>query len=1230
MNALLLICVLHVAAADPALTTSDFLWREEFKDASRWTAQPDWLGDASTTASAVSDGDTASAVSDDNTASAVSDGNTVSFHVDEPHQGMKWSTTVEGLSTLDLPWLVLRYKAQHLNTKSNDYLVYVRDSRGRELYAIRFSDARIDGQWHVAAVDLSASMDDATISVIALQVQSDEVGKAQLTIDWLAAMESPPEGAEIASRPQERPTVAPLKLSMSDTQWTPQPGWLGNPAAKHEVAKRDGVSEFRINSPSSGMKWSWNPASAINCSDYRYLTVRYRATGANPASDYFLCLLGDDKAAPPGYASAIAPTELTSDGRWHTLNVELRQLKKSVPAIHGLAVQLQSNSSPAQLEISDIRFVQTRAPSLLADVVAWKTGAAFQEDQSVAIQNAVNSNSADWQRHLGFSDWFSSADVTVEGIPLLLPNRPSDLAATRLNEKQSLQFPINAATSEIYVLLMAAFTGNDEPVYGEGRLRAIQDADRFRMSVEYSDGTRDDCLPMNVVTRRFGVVAGPQMLVIAAEPGKTIRFLTVHDDTRQGAFAVAGITLHKPAERRFPESLDNDRIWLRTNPVARPRSAAIAFRLADNGLPILDRIVDPSDETANLLSSPQPLIGLKVDGQSVAVDKLKRIAEKPAASPVTDDSLAWFSSDELHGMALGLRVATQEADGLRIDACVTNGGTKPHTVMLESPRIGPYRLSNSGQPSFYLVPRRGSVLESTPASFRERYCGLFPVQFLDTFCPEAARGISLRTMDTDCLRKYYRLEKDQEQFTLGVEYPDQTIEPGATLSAAPAVVKFTDGDWHRGLESYRTWMSSWHKPVSPRKPWFREIFNFRQRFLWTWDPLYDADKGVLNLNSAVEEARREFGGMDYLHLFDWGYYPGLGRIYGRTGDKSPYEALKGGQEALKRAISGVQIQGIPVGLYIEGYLLEERGLLGQKFGKSWQLIDSRKAPVYWPQSTEMMICPAPPAWSDVQASTYASKIRELNVDGMYLDQFGFSNVEKDCWSDQHGHAVPSFCVETERGTTHHVRQSMDAARPNVALYTEETPVDVTTQYQDGSFTYAMSSSLHSPSAVPLNMARFAFPDFKTIEILVCDKPTGSWATGVKWVFFNGEAIWLEGKADEWFEPETRQAIRQCHALLRKHKDAFTGPQPTPLVPTEIPGVFANAFRAGGKTVYTLYNARHRTVRGPMLRVPHATGNTYIDEWRQRPAEFRIDAQSAILSTDIGPQDVGCLVVQTKE
>jgi hypothetical protein len=275
----------------------------------------------------------------------------------------------------------------------------------------------------------------------------------------------------------------------------------------------------------------------------------------------------------------------------------------------------------------------------------------------------------------------------------------------------------------------------------------------------------------------------------------------------------------------------------------------------------------------------------------------------------------------------------------------------------------------------------------------------------------------------------------------------------------------------------------------------------------------------------------------------------------------------------------------------------------------------------------MFVCPFVARWRDVQASTYAARVEELQVDGMYLDQFGFANHDKDCWSKDHGHPSPSYAVAAEQGCTRIVRDRIARVKQGVALYTEETPVDVTTQFQDGSFTYAMFDAQRTRTRVPLNAARFALPDFKTIEILFCDKPTGSWATGVKWVFFNGEALWIEGPAATWFEPETRAAIRRCYRILRKHRDAFTSLQPIPLVPTEMAGVFANAFPVQNRTVYTLYNSRHRTLRGPMLRIPYERGLSVYDEWHQCDATVRRSGSDAVIHLEIGPHDVGCLAAQ---
>ncbi len=1195
--------MLLVAAAARAGDLDDLGWREDCADAARWSRQPGWLGNASPTAAVTSDGQTAC------------------FRVDEPVRGMKWSLDMPQTSLDRRPWLAVRYRAEALNTQGTDYFIYASDRvPGRQLGPLRLCDAKSDGRWHVAAVDLGLLTDAASIDGLAVQVQAGAQGKAAVWIDWIALAAEPPPGAEIVRHgpaAEPRPDwIAPLDAA----RWTAQPKWLGNPATDgaHSIERAGESTVFRVQTARCGMKWSWDLAEPVDLAGRRYVSIRYRARGASPASDYWLCVFGKPAAKDdPGYTAAVSSSEIIADGRWHVVNADLRGVAARYPAMTGMAVQLQASAPGASLEITDLRLTNALRPSRLADVVDWSPGSDLAAGfRPVPLGDAARSESASWRRHLHLADWFQGETITACGVPFVRTAKEPELAATPLAAKGELRLPAAGRASEVYLLLLAALVGDEEPAFGEGRLRAIRDVDRFRVRLEYADGTADECLPMNVLTREFGVVEGTQVLVAAADAAKDLRAVVACDRCKQGAFAVVGATLRADPGRRFPEAMEDSRPLMR----------------------VACKVDKPAWET----DAAHPPVLLKVDGRAIAPPDLERLPQKNAAvgGPA---AMTWHSVRGVEGLLLGVDLKPAGNDSFRIAATVRNDGPKERTVVLVAPSVGPYRLSDKPEDAYYLVPRCGSVLDNRPISFRERYSGQFPVQFLDTFCPAEGRGLTLRTEDTACLRKDYLLEKQDGAFTLGVEYPDIVLKPGESFTTAPAVVAGTDGDWRRGLEAYRAWVRTWHKPLSPRKPWFREVFNFRQRFLWGLDPLVgqasqpaiveqasqsagERERRKVQLHRAVDEARREFGGIDYLHLFDWGYVHGVGRIYGRTGDLDPYETIPGGREALRNAIAGVQAQGVPVGLYIEGYLLEERGRLGGQHGRAWQLVGHDGKGMYWPQCSEMFICPGVAAWREVQASTYAAKVCELGVDGMYIDEFGFANSGKDCWSREHGHPAPSYPVVTERDCTRTIRSAIDAARPNVAVYTEETPVDVTTQYQDGSFSYAMRHAQLAQARVPLNVARFALPDFKTIQILYCDKPTGSWATGVRWVFFNGEAIWLEGPGAEWFEPETREEIRRCYAILREHRDAFTSLEPEPLVPTELGGVWAHRFPSPGKTVYTLYNTRHRTVRGPVLRLAHRDGASYYDAWHNRPAAVTRDGPDDLVHLEVGPHGAGCLVV----
>jgi hypothetical protein len=620
----------------------------------------------------------------------------------------------------------------------------------------------------------------------------------------------------------------------------------------------------------------------------------------------------------------------------------------------------------------------------------------------------------------------------------------------------------------------------------------------------------------------------------------------------------------------------------------------------------------------------EPLLAMTVDGQTVGQDGLRRVTKQATLAGPGPKEIV-YDLPEWPGLQLFVGMELTDVGALRFRGRLVNRGARTRRVGIVYPQIGPYVLGEHLADNEYVFPCRGAIIGREATSLSMRYSGLFGVQFMATANPSAGQGLYVRTEDTTCIQRNYVLRKDAEGMLMAISYPERPIAPGQTRPFADTLIAIGDGDWHMALDDYARWLKTWYKPASPRKPWFREIFNFRQRFLHWLDPLYDGKSGTIDLQRAVTEARENFGGIDYLHLFDWGNCGPHGRIYGRIGDHSPYDFINGGLQNLRNAIDRVRNQDIPVGLYIEGYLLSERGKLGRAHGPHWQLIRPNGSGARWPDSSEIFVCAGVEAWRKIQADTYATKVRELGVDGMYIDQYGFTGTDKDCYSTKHGHPTPSYAVRTELETTRRIRRAIDAAKTGVAIYTEESPCDVTSQYQDGSFTYEMNQCHARRAAIPLNLFRFAVPDFKTFEILICDKPTASWATGVRWTFFNGEGLWLEGPADEWFTPETLATIQTCYAILRRHRDAFTSDRPRPLVPTLAGGVLANAFPTDRKQLWTLYNTRHQTVRGKVLRVPHRTGWAWHDAWHGRPATVRRDNEHDVVASVIGPRGTGCLL-----
>jgi hypothetical protein len=522
----------------------------------------------------------------------------------------------------------------------------------------------------------------------------------------------------------------------------------------------------------------------------------------------------------------------------------------------------------------------------------------------------------------------------------------------------------------------------------------------------------------------------------------------------------------------------------------------------------------------------------------------------------------------------------------------------------------------------YCFPQKGMVASAKPRKMSRFYSSEFPLQFMDVYEPGKG-GIYLMTRDMTCEPRKYFLNKT-DKVSMGV-YNSKSLEPGEVWTVT-AVIGAHRGDWHEALSAYRQWVQTWYRPEAPRKPWFQEVFNFRQMFL-------HANRGVqapgafnpatkeYSIAQELEADQKAFGGVDYVHLFDWAKDPKRGR----TGDYDTWDYL-GGAERFKKEIRSLQAQGIHVGLYLEGYLVDHRSDIYKAAGDAWQVLNAKGQSYAQFGLENLYPCPFVPEWRDYLKRVCVGAVQKSGADGIYIDEYGFG-TQYACWNKAHAHPVPGAQV---RGEGVLMRQLRQALPPAVVLYSEETGTDVTSQYQDGSFTYSVSRCREENNPARLNLFRFALPDYKQFEIIRVDEPLGDDPEAVKHVFFNGEGIWLEGPLnDRWFPASACQAIAKTHRILRQYRDAFRTASPQPLVGTLSENVYANDFPASARSVWTLYNAGTQRAQGELLKVSHRSGAEYFDAWNGKPLTPRIVGSEAYLSTTIEPHDVGCIVQELR-
>lgn len=563
------------------------------------------------------------------------------------------------------------------------------------------------------------------------------------------------------------------------------------------------------------------------------------------------------------------------------------------------------------------------------------------------------------------------------------------------------------------------------------------------------------------------------------------------------------------------------------------------------------------------------------------------------------------------------------AEGLLLTLSIRNTDAVPRLVTPTFPSIE----LNGADPADhrllrYCFPARSAFVGRENRSDEGWYSGIFPVQFMAVDHP--ARGslhVVIRDTGNDN-RKLFGLSKTDEALRLSVTYEGRMLAPGEEWVLPSVMLATTEGTWHSGLKAYRSWLRTWYRIATPRNATFREVFNFRVNYLFHPSTnlnsgIFSADSKKWTLLEAVDRDVSDFGGADFIHLYDWSQTPEAGRV----GDYAPWTNL-GGLAAFRNQLKALKARNIPVGLYLEGYLVSPESQVAKKSGQEWMMTDDRGVPVdQWGGGYRTM-CQYAPGWQSYLSSTCGRLARETGAAGLYLDEYGFL-CQYRCSNPEHAklHAKGSHMLAGELAVLREVRAAMDSRS---VLYTEEIPTDVMTQFSDGAYTAAVKISLKKGVSCPIHLTRFALPDFKTIELL-SEEGLKDDLTAIRATFFNAEGLYLSGQASS-FSPACLALIRKTHAVLQEYAVAFTSLDPMPLVPTLNEAVYANRFPSARCVAWTLFNTSAKPCEGPVLRVVHRPGAHYRDVWNGGELKpFLTNDGYAELQVKLGAGDVGCVV-----
>ncbi|MCE5238244.1 DUF6259 domain-containing protein [bacterium] len=1157
---------------------------------------------------------------------------------------MPWIINVERVGVSgDERYVLVKYRARGLAAGPAIYFLHGEEgSYGGRAYAMA-DELKPDDQWHVLAVDLAAINPLEATHNLALKVFVDDSGSARLEVQRLWFDNALPPEAQLARVPGQRPEEVVPVPAQAD-RFLPRTGWTTAPASDFAAEQAGEAVAFRAGGQGRGMRWLLALPKTVELSRTPYLSLRYRAAGSLGHTTYAVWL-GDQESGSGGHSLlALAASDLKTDGAWHNVSVKLTQ---TFPVTH-LAVGLDCEGQEARLSLEGVQFSSRPHRWPVAQMLPYETRAGawpqgqggFTTDPAGATGGAP---SAFLQQRLGASDWFAAREITVGGVPFAVPGEPTAVRQTATTDLGTLSLKLPPGVREVYLLTAAMAPATELFGIDWQHPRPVELLDvpeKTYFEVRYAAGPPDQVLPLDAETGRWGMRRGLGVCVVHPDPKRQATELVLHDGMQTAAFAIVGTTMLVAAPRV------SEPTWKGLAYATPPGKVLPPFRGAasdvntvyanvlrasfgtDHGLTLSSLSVEGLEGA--LQCQAGPIFEVSIGGKVLPAEDW--VADKePMGGPPPETGWPRFV---LHNRAAGLAAvveclpATEEGAAPRggpaalrrdprellLRMRLTNEGNAPVTATLKFPVVRGLRLGTAAD-TWYLSGKRGGIINEADFTTRDPLGERHPLQ-VDGFF---GRGLALAclTHDTEAMHHFISLSKSAEGGAWAAEYVERDLPPGASFDTTEAALVLREGDWRAIFAAYTDWLKTWFQPAAPRKPWFERVFA-----LISGNGHYGASpdpKVRGNVQRLVDTMMKHVGVCDYAHVFGWG----ASKQYGDWGDYSHYEEV-GGRETFHDNIAALQQQGIAVSLYLDGYLSSEKGQIVGAHAQEWAMKRADGSPQYVKEYDSYNECPYMAGWRQHLADTYARVQRDVRPKIMYIDEIGATDGRWLCRAKDHGHngyEIP-YAGEVEL-----LKAIRGAVGPDVALYTEYAPAEVSRRYLDGSISYQALWSADQEALAPhfIDLPRFAFPDFKQFHIIYyVTTRAGNWWL-LKYPFFNGE-VYRIGEPNLPNMDAPSQAFQKRAVLVQcAHREAFASHNVRPLVPTEVSGVFANLFMGPRENVWTLYNANGRSVRQPVLRVKHAAGATYEDAWNGTKLAPQVKDGVAAVAVELGPKAVGCVV-----